>query len=749
MMPIPAPRGRLFRKYVLFFVTLVSAALLSSGLIGLYFSYEENRAALVVLQREKALAVAAKIEQYIGDIEHQIGWTALPQTGTEASAQRRYDFLKLLRQVPAITEVSLLDRTGRERLRVSRLGLDVLGSNADYSRDPRFTEVRDGKTHFGPVYFRKETEPYVTIALPAAGSDAGVIAVEVNLKFVWDVVSRIKAGEKGYAYVVDANGQLISHPDISLVLQKLDFSGLPQVRAALARAAGARERNGASAADLHGRPVLAAEAPIPTLGWTVFVEQPRAEALAPLYASVARTGVLLLLGLVLSVAASVVLARRMVTPIRALRTGAENIGAGALDHRITVNTGDELEALAEQFNHMAARLQESYANLEQKVEDRTRQLELANQAKSRFLAAASHDLRQPMHALGLFVAQLRDKVHTPDTRRLVDQVETSVSAMEKLLDALLDISKIDAGVITPQVEDFPVRAVLAKMESGFAPAAQAVGLRFRVVPSRLVVRSDPVLLERILLNLVANAVRYTERGGIVIGCRRRGVNVRIEVWDSGVGVPADKQREIFHEFYQLANPERDRSKGLGLGLAIVERLARLLTHRIALVSTPGRGSLFAIELPLGDAQRAAARAEAARPVGGDLAGALVLVVDDEALVRDGMQGVLVGWGCRVVAAASGDEALARLKECGETPDVIISDYRLREGETGIEVIERLHAAYSPTIPAAVVSGDTAPERLREAIAGGHRLLHKPVQPAKLRAMLSYLLSETGRRRTQG
>lgn len=743
------PRGRLFRKYALFFVTLVSVALLSSGLIGLYFSYQENRAALVALQSEKALAAAAKIEQYIGDIEHQIGWTALPQIGAEAPAQRRYDFLKLLRQVPAITEVSLLDHTGQERLLVSRLGLDVLGSNADYSRDPHFTGARDGKTYFGPVYFRKETEPYVTIALPAGGSDAGVIAVEVNLKFVWDVVSRIKAGEKGYAYVVDANGQLISHPDISLVLQKLDFSGLPQVRAALARAAGARERNGASAADLHGRPVLAAEAPISTLGWTVFVEQPRAEALAPLYASAARTGVLLLLGLVLSVAAGVVLARRMVTPIRALQTGAERIGAGALDHRIAVSTGDELEALAEQFNHMAAQLQESYANLEQKVEDRTHQLELANQAKSRFLAAASHDLRQPMHALGLFVAQLRDKIHTPDTRRLVDQVETSVSAMEKLLDALLDISKIDAGVVTPQVEDFPVRAVLAKMESGFGPAARDKGLRFRVVPSRLVVRSDPVLLERIVLNLVSNAVRYTERGGIVVGCRRRGGGVRIEVWDSGVGVPHDKQREIFHEFYQLANPERDRSKGLGLGLAIVDRLAGLLRHRIALVSTPGRGSRFAIELPLGDAQRAAARAEAARPAGGDLAGALVLVVDDEALVRDGMEGVLVGWGCRVVTAASGDEAFARLRESGESPDVIVSDYRLREGETGIEVIERLHAAYSPSIPAVVISGDTAPERLREADAGGHRLLHKPVQPAKLRAMLSYLLSEAGRRRAQG
>ncbi len=742
-----APRGQLFHKYALYFVTLVSAALLSSGLIGLYFAYQENRAALFELQREKAQAAAGKIEQYIKEIEHQLAWTLLPQAASRPTAdQRRIDYLKLLRQVPSVTDVALLDRAGREQLRVSRLGLDVLGSRADRSRTPAFVEANAGRTYFSPVYFRKETEPYMTIALSSGRDDTGVTVAEVNLKFVWDVVSLIRVGQAGYAYVVDGRGQLISHPDISLVLQKAGLDALPQVRAALTRAGveSVPPSNPESAVDPHGRPVLAANASIPTLSWTVFVEQPRAEALAPLYASALRTGILLLLGLLLSVAAGVVLARRMVTPIRALQAGAAEIGAGALDHRIHVDTGDELEALASQFNHMAAQLQESYADLEMKVDDRTRQLELANRAKSRFLAAASHDLRQPMHALGLFVGQLNDMIQYPEARKIVDQVRASVEAMEQLLNALLDISKLDAGVLSPQIDDFPLATLLQRMENNFAAEAKAKGLRLRVLPCRLAVRSDPLLLERIVMNLVSNAVRYTERGGIIVGCRRRGKRVRIDVWDTGVGIPDDKQREIFQEFIQLGNPERDRSRGLGLGLAIVERLARLLNHRIDLASTPGRGSRFSIELPAGDVQQTSQVRRAPAPVTNSLSGLFVVVVDDEALVRAGMEGVLHGWGCHVVNAGSGDEALALLGEHERTPDVIISDYRLRENETGIEVINRLRTHYATAIPAALISGDTAPERLREAKDSGYPLLHKPVSPAKLRALLIYLMTETGK-----
>src|SRR5258708_33634008 len=278
----------------------------------------------------------------------------------------------------------------------------------------------------------------------------------------------------------------------------------------------------------------------------------------------------------------------MVLPIQALQTGAARIGGGGLDPRIQITTGDELEALGDQFNGMAARLQDSYATLERKVIERTRQLELANLAKTRFLAAASHDLRQPLHALGLLVAQLNADTNRADRRRIVARIGTAVSAMNDLFDALLDISKLDAGAVAPDVTAFPIDPLLRKIENMFAALAREKSLRLRVLPSDAWIRSDRILLERILLNLVSNAVRYTERGGIIVGCRRRGDAWRIEVWHSGIGITEDQRQNIFGEFYQVPDAGTNPG-GLGLGLAIVDRLCRLLGHSLDLASTQGKG----------------------------------------------------------------------------------------------------------------------------------------------------------------
>jgi len=737
------PQGRLFHKYFAYFVLLVSGTLLASEATGLYFSYKEMRAALFTLQREKALGAAVRIEQFAKDIERQIGWTALPQAGGDSTLEQRYlELLKLLRQVPAITDASWLDASGREPLRVSRLSLDRIGKGVNRSGDPAFREPRPGHPYFGPVDFRQETEPYMTIAAVPGGKGEGVTVVEVNLKFVWDLVSRIRVGKTGHAYVVDPHGRLISHPDISLVLKKSDFSGLPQVRRALADDAGQGEGlpDQVAGRDPKGNPVLAAHAPIAELGWVVLVEQPLAEAYAPLYGAIERTGLLLLVSLALAALASLALARRMVRPIRALQEGAARLGAGALDHRMEVATGDELQAVAEEFNRMAARLTDSYAGLEQKIAERTRELELANQARSRFLRAASHDLRQPMHALGLFVAQFGERVRDPETRRIAEQAGVAVTALQELLDAILDISRLDAGVIAPEVVDFGVHTLLARLDTAFAPSAAEKGLRWRVIPSRLCVRSDPVLLERILLNLAANAVRYTGRGGIAIGCRRRGGRVRIQVWDTGIGIPPEQQEAIFQEFYQLANPGQGHRQGLGLGLAIAARLARLLGGRIEVASRPGKGSLFAVEVPRG---RQPATPLSTAPAGGandSLRGAFLLVVDDDALVREAMGSLLRQWGCEVAVAPNAEEAVAALDRSDRLPDALLCDYRLSGEETGIQVIRRLQEVAGTAIPAALVSGDTAPESVREAQASGYPVLPKPVAPAKLRALIEHLVS---------
>jgi signal transduction histidine kinase len=305
--------------------------------------------------------------------------------------------------------------------------------------------------------------------------------------------------------------------------------------------------------DLWRRDVLTAYAPVAPLGWLVFAELPVDEVYAPLYQALARSGALLLAGLTLAILAALFLARRMVVPIQTIRAGAARIGSGDLAQRISITIGDELEALAEQLNRMAEQLQDSYAGLERKVEERTHQLALANLAKSRFLAAASHDLRQPMHALGLFVAQLHGHVTSPDGSRVVDRIDEALIGMNELFNALLDITKLDAGALTPTIGEFPIAELLGRIASTFAPVAQEKGLSIHSVPSSAWVRSDPVLLERIVLNLVSNAVRYTAAGGIVVGCRYRKDLLRIEVWDSGPGIPPEQQRKIFGEFYRLAH----------------------------------------------------------------------------------------------------------------------------------------------------------------------------------------------------
>ena len=391
-----APRRRLFRKYALIFIALVGAALLINSGFDFWFSYQENKAALVRVQQEKAESAAQRIAEFVEEIKSQIGWTTHAQWAAGPLDQRRQDYVRLLRQVPAITELSQLDGDGKEQLKVSRLAMDVVGSEADFSQSPAFTEAKGRRVWFSPVYFRKESEPYMTLAMARDGRNAGVTVAEINLKLIWDVITALKIGQGGYAYVVDGRGRLIAHPDISLVLRDTDLSKLPQVAAALAINAlspaasplpssaggggsGWGQSTGSTPAvmvadNLAGHAVLTAHAMIPQLGWRVFVEVPRSEAFAPLYGAAIRTLALLAFGLIAATLVALFIARRMTGPIHAIAEGAERIGAGDLGRRIDVHTGDELEALAQQFNRMAADLQKSYAELEQRVRDRTAEL---------------------------------------------------------------------------------------------------------------------------------------------------------------------------------------------------------------------------------------------------------------------------------------------------------------------------------------------------------------------------------------
>jgi diguanylate cyclase (GGDEF)-like protein len=366
----------LFKKYALIFSALIGLSLLLGGVLSISYSYQENQQALVNLQREKAEAAAERIGQYLFDIEKRVGVTAVtPNDG--AAIEKRMAEIQLLRRSVAIKEIALLDLQGREILRVARQSVDVVRSGRDLSDTESFKRAKSGRHYRSPIYFR-DGGLFMTTAMAVGSGAAGITVVEIDLEFLLDGISRIKVGANGYAYAVDLDGRLIAHPDIGLVLRNTSLAELPQVQAALHPSLNeAQELKHAH--NLKGEDVLTAFAAIHQLGWFVFVEEPLSEAYRPLYAQVVQGVVVVLIGMLLALAASVAMVRRMTQPISALQNGAALIGQGVLNHRISVKTGDELEDLADSFNKMAAQLQESYATLEQKVEDRTRDLAESNQ----------------------------------------------------------------------------------------------------------------------------------------------------------------------------------------------------------------------------------------------------------------------------------------------------------------------------------------------------------------------------------
>jgi signal transduction histidine kinase/ActR/RegA family two-component response regulator len=443
-------------------------------------------------------------------------------------------------------------------------------------------------------------------------------------------------------------------------------------------------------------------------------------------------------------------------PIRKLSEAMKAIGEGDFNTRVLLQTRvDELDILAQGLNAMTAQLQQEHLTLRQRVEEATQALrakkeeaERVSHDKSRCLAVASHDLRQPLHALGLYVAELQRKVSGAEQQRLVGQVENSIEALSTLLNALLDISKLDAGVVVPQVQTCDVNAMLEHVAADYQMLASIKNVRLIVRPFSGYVTSDPLLLERILMNLVSNAIRYTyPNGSVMVACRRRGRLLRIEVRDNGVGISMIDQVNIFREFYQLVQPQLDASKGLGLGLAIVDRLVKLLGHRIELRSAPGKGSVFALEvpvapnsgkLPMSTTFHQAQVTSDLEIEKAHLTGKRLLVVDDDELVLSSTACILASWGCEVSMATSLAQ-IEQLLQDGVMWELIISDYQLGADTSGIDVISLVRQYHNIQIPCILVSGDTSQTVLKLARVSGHHLLHKPVRPAKLRSLVVYLL----------
>lgn len=395
-------------------------------------------------------------------------------------------------------------------------------------------------------------------------------------------------------------------------------------------------------------------------------------------------------------------------------------------------SGDELDILGYRFDKMVSKVRHHNTTLKNEVASRTHELqeakeaaERSNIAKSRFLAAASHDLRQPLQALSLYAGALEYKIKDPDVSAVVANISKGIQVMRDMLNTLLDVSRLDAGVIVPAVNQFAISDIIEELDTEFQELAHEKGILLRICKSTLHTESDPILLGRILRNLVSNAVHYTEQGKVLIGCRRYGSMFRVEVYDTGIGISADQLDEIFEDFHQVGNVARNRRLGLGLGLAIAKGMADLLGHRLTVNSLPGRGSCFSIELPtISKIQATDEKDNSQHPKTGQQE--CILVIDDEQDILDSLKTLLEVYGYHVLSAVSERQALQILQTHPKRPDLIIADYRLSEGENGSDAIIEVGKACGRKIPGILLTGDTDPERISCANQSGFSLLHKPI-----------------------
>ncbi len=400
---------------------------------------------------------------------------------------------------------------------------------------------------------------------------------------------------------------------------------------------------------------------------------------------------------------------------------------------------DELGRMSRSFN----RLKHDLWSQGQDLQDAKEEAERANRAKSMFLAAASHDLRQPLQAMQMYIAALRQKIDSSDALAVVEDIDAVSLSTARQLSALLDVSQLEAGAIQPSFEDFPIQEVLNRVFREFAPVAQQKNLDFQLVPSIVYVRSDPILLERILGNFMSNAIRYTHQGRILLGVRRKDSAIAVEVWDTGRGFPNDQALKIFEDFHQIDNEERDRSKGLGLGLAIAKRLAACLSHRIECDSVVGKGSRFAILVALSKKRLAEnlPKAGLLENLTHGLQGIRVLLVEDDVEVLKATRQLLKSWGCEVVTGRNIDEVIAMVeRRAAAPPDVIIADNRLPGGAEGVEIASRVQKIIGHTIPTVIVTGDVQEDHLRDISGYGYQVMFKPVQPARLRSLISNMIN---------
>jgi signal transduction histidine kinase/CheY-like chemotaxis protein len=769
----------LFRRYVATIAGLVSVSVLTVGSMLAFYHYSQDQQRAHEVQIAQARAASASIDAYLRHIEGVLN--SLSNRLAEGAAAGRQpqarDFRDALKFEPAILNIRSLDSDLSETNFVSRLDADRIESGKPQPEVGQLLQHCSTPFCYGPTFIRDQTEPFVTVAVKGnAGGES--LAADISVRFIDDVLARLLIGESGRGYVVDLQGHLLAHPDLRTLLRNTDVSRLPQVRAVRAALAqGLSELPSVWGESPDGGPVFSSAARIMGPDWLLYIEQPAAEVLRTVETTIGVTMFVLGIGIAAASLASLLLAQRLAKPILQLRDGAQRLGSGDLSAKIQIQSRDEIESVATAFNGMADSLRTLYESLESKVLERTRDLAQANDqittqarelsvlnvklgdqleelkikreaadrasaAKTRFVAMASHDLRQPMHAVGLLVGILAERQISPDISSLLNKIQLSVSALENLFETLLDISRLDAGIVTPHLTCVSLDSLLESVELTHLQSAADKGLPLRVHRARTLVHTDGALLLSMLGNLVSNAIRYTERGHIDVYCRKHGRFVTVYVCDTGIGIPAEELELIFEEFYQLSDSRRARGQGLGLGLAIVRRTAELLGYALSARSSMSEGSVFAIRLPIATAEQF--RLMAPVPIyvqDSVLAGAFIVVVDDDQESRFATEAIFKSWRCHVISGDCGEAVRHELSEHLRQPDLIIADYWLRNGETGLAIIQDLRRDAEMKIPAIILTADHDVAGALVAKAHDIVVLQKPANAQRIRRVVTDLIPQ--------
>jgi signal transduction histidine kinase len=615
------PHRRLVWRYVAVVGTLVAAAIVSVGISEFWFSYDDSKRAVTEAEADKASSAAISIRQFLDELGGDLEGVANAIPGDAAGTARQRSFRNLFLRQRAISALTYLDAAGADCVHTYSYEIDTPNSvtcEGDRSATDEFRVARAGQRYLGGVAFGPDGRPHMDIAVTEAPPGGGVIVADVDLGKVVDAIRRAQIGTAGYAYAVDAGGRVIAHTtNNNLVLADTNLGALPQVHAAVA-ADSAAKGVVTDGRDPQGTEVLSAFERVDPPGWRVFVEEPLSEAFAPIQASISRTAGLLVVFLLVAIATSILLARNLARPIEAIQAAAAKVGSGSLDQRIEVSSRDELGALADEFNRMAARLEASYAGLEEQVEKRTRELatalgeldeksselEAASRHKSEFLANMSHELRTPLNAISGFSQVLRKGIFGAVNEKqaeYLDDILASARHLQSLIDDVLDLSKVEAGQIDLRIAPFSLPATLERGVVIVRDGAtrRGVGISLSVDPMVDTVVGDERRVRQVVYNLLSNAVKFTPPGGAIdVRAARVDGEVRVSVTDDGPGIAPEDQVRIFEEFQQAAAGRQQR-EGTGLGLALSKRFVELHNGRIWVESQPGQGSTFVFTLPVG------------------------------------------------------------------------------------------------------------------------------------------------------